>query len=531
MLDLLIRNGRVIDGTGAPWMRGDVGIKGERIVAFDHLGDAAAVEVIDAKGDVVCPGIVDIHCHSDRAIVANPGADSTLRQGVTTEVMGNCGMSMAPVNERNRAKVESQMLRAKPDDTVGWTTMAQWFDRVEEAQPAINVASLVGHGTMRAAIVGDQNRFTTPEEIEAMKALLEQALDEGAAGLSSGLEYLPASQTSTEELIELCHILARYGRMYATHMRDRGFWFVGAVQECIDIADKTGVIFQCSHMGAKPGPGDRDALQQTVQHMLLDARNRGIDILADVNHVYQWGNGHLVSLLPPWVTEEGFEKAHEYLRDGEVRERIKGDFDRYWLHPREGRWDDIRVRHASHSPQWEGMTIGEIMRQERRDGYDVIMDVVDAEPDMHVLVNGLEYTQETVRLQATSPLYAIASDTTTLAPTEPFASYAAHPHHYGWVPHVFARWVREWNWLSLEEAICKMTSFPAARVRLKDRGLIRPGMYADLMIFDDLKILDTSTFENPIGFPEGIHYVVVNGQVAVRHGEPTGVRAGKVLRF
>ena len=531
MFDLIVRNGRVIDGTGTPWMRGDIGIQGERILAFGHLGAAEAAEIINVDGNVVCPGIVDIHSHSDWSITSNPGADSTLRQGVTTEVMGNCGMSMSPVSERNRAMVENLLWKAKSDDTVNWTTMAEWFDCVEKAQPAINIVSLVGHGTIRAAVIGDESRFTTPEEVKAMKVLLERALDEGAAGLSSGLEYLPANQTSTEELIELNHVVAHHGRMYATHMRDRSFWFVESVQECIHIADVTGVAFQCSHMGAKPGPGDRDMVQQTVQNMLLDARNRGIDILADVNHVYQWGNGGLLPFLPPWVTAEGIEKAHTCLKDFEIRERIKRDFDRYWLHPREGRWDDIRLRRAPGSPQWEGMTIGEISRQEGRDGYDVIMDILDADPEMRAMANGLEYTEETVRLQATSPLFAIASDTTTLASTELLASYAAHPHHYGWVPHVLARWVREWKWLSIEEAIRKMTSFPAARVGLKDRGLIRPGMYADLMVLDDLKILDTSTFENPISFPKGIHYVIVNGQVAVRQGEPTGVRAGRVLRF
>jgi N-acyl-D-amino-acid deacylase len=361
--------------------------------------------------------------------------------------------------------------------------------------------------------------------------MLEQALEEGAAGLSSGLEYLPANQTSTEELLALNHIVARSGRMYATHMRDRSFWFVGAVQECIRIADQTGVAFQCSHMGAKPGPGDRDLVQQTVQNMLVDARNRGIDILADVNHVYQWGNGGLLPFLPPWVTSEGIEKAHEHLQDLATRERIKGDFDRYWLHPREGRWDDIRLRRAPSSPQWEGMTLGEISRQEGRDGYDVIMDILDADPEMQAMANGLEYTLETVRLQATSPLFAIASDTTTLPIRGPLADYAAHPHHFGWVPHVLARWVRERKWLRLEEAIRKMTSFPATRVGLKDRGLIRPGMYADLMVFDELKILDTSTFEQPVSLPEGIHCVVFNGQVAVEHGELTGVSACYLLRF
>jgi N-acyl-D-amino-acid deacylase len=531
MFDLIIRNGRVIDGTGAPWMRSDIGIQGEHIAAVDNLGKAEAREVLDVAQSVVCPGIVDIHSHSDWAIASSPGADSTLRQGVTTEVMGNCGMSVFPVNERNRVLVENLLWKSGPDDTVRWTTMGEWFDCVEEAQPAINVVSLVGHGTIRSAVIGDESRFTTPDELEDMKQLLEQALDEGAAGLSSGLEYLPANQTTTQELIELNHVVARYGRMYATHMRDRAFWFVQSVQECIDIADRTGVAFQCSHMGAKPGPGDRDMVQRTVQNMLLDARNRGIDILADVNHVYQWGNGGLLPFLPPWATAEGIAKAHEYLNDPRMRKRIKEDFDRYWLHPREGRWDDIRLRWAPNSPQWEGMTIGEISRQVGRDGYDVIMDILDAEPEMQCMANGLEYTEETVRLQATSPLFAIASDTTALTPTGPLASYAAHPHHYGWVPHVLARWVREWKWLSLEEAIRRMTSLPAMRVGLRDRGLIRPGMYADLLIFDDLKIVDTSTFENPISFPEGIRTVVLNGQVAVRDGEPTGVRAGKVLRF
>ncbi len=531
MFDLIIRNGRVIDGTGAPWLRLDIGVQGERIVALGNLASAAAAEVIDASGLIVCPGIVDLHSHSDWTLASYPAAESTLRQGVTTEVVGQCGLSVYPVNERNRARVQRQLWSASPAGGPAWHSTGDWLATVEAGRPAINVAAMVGHGTIRSAVIGDASRHTTPDEVAAMVRLLEEALDQGAAGLSSGLEYLPANSTSTEELIELNRVVARYGRLYATHMRDRSFWFVQAVQECIHIADVTGVAFQCSHMGAKPGPGDRDLVQQTVQNMLLDARNRGIDILADVNHVYQWGNGGLLPFLPPWVTAEGIAHAHEILKDPAQRARIKADFDRYWLHPREGRWHDIRLRRARSSPQWEGMTIGEIMAETGRDGYDVIMDILDADPDMESMANGLEYTLETVRLQATNPLFAIASDTTTLPSSGPLAAYAAHPHHFGWVPHVLARWVRERRWLTLEEAIRKMTSFPAARAGVRDRGIIRPGLYADLMIFDDLKIEDTSTFEEPVSLPKGIHHVVVNGRVAVCDGEPTGERAGKVLRF
>ncbi|MGQ9599119.1 MAG: N-acyl-D-amino-acid deacylase family protein [Anaerolineae bacterium] len=531
MFDLIIRNGRIIDGTGAPWIHADIGVRGARIGAVGNLANAEADKTIDARGLVVCPGIVDIHSHSDWTLGFYPAAESTLRQGVTTEVVGQCGMSVFPVNERNQARVSGLLWKANPDDRPTWRTIADWFDTIEAAQPAINVAALVGHGTLRSAVIGDASRYTEPHEIQAMVRLLEEALDQGAAGLSSGLEYLPANMTSTEELIELNRVVARYGRLYATHMRDRGFWFLESVQECIHISEVTGVALQCSHMGAKPGPGDRDLVQQTAQNMLLDARNRGVDILADVNHVYQWGNGGLLPFLPPWVTAEGIAKAHDYLRDPEARARIKADFDRYWLHPREGRWDDIRLRRARSSPQWENMTIGEIMRQTGRDGYDVILDILDADPEMEAMANGLEYTLETVRLQATSPLFAIASDTTTLPSSGPLASYAAHPHHFGWVPHVLARWVRERKWLTLEEAIRKMTSFPAWRAGIRERGLIRPGMYADLMVFDELKVQDTSTFEEPVSLPIGIHHVVVNGQLAVYHGELTGVRAGMVLRF
>jgi len=530
MFDLIICNGRVIDGTGSPWMHTDIGTEGERITAMGCLDEADARDVIDAGGHIVCPGIVDLHSHSDWTLASYPQAESTLRQGVTTEVVGNCGLSVYPVNDLNHNRVENLLWKTSDAPAPTWQTIAGWFDAVQDARPATNVAALVGHGTLRAAVIGGASRNTTPDEVTNMKRLLEEALEQGAAGLSSGLEYFPANQTSTEELIELNHVVARYGRLYATHMRDRGFWFVPSVQECIHIAEATGVAFQCSHMGAKPGPGDRDRVQQIVQGMLWDARNRGIDILADVNHVYQWGNGGLLPFLPPWVTVEGIAKAHDYLKDPAMRARIKADFDRYWLHPREGRWDDIRLRRARSSPQWEGMTIGEIMRQEGRDGYDVIMDILDADPDMEALANGLEYTLETVRLQATCPLFAIASDTTTLPSTGPLTKYAAHPHHFGWVPHVLARWVRERQWLSLEEAIRRMTSFPAARAGIRDRGVLRPGMYADVMVFDDLKVEDTSTFEEPVSLPIGIHHVVVNGQVAVRDGELTGVRAGKVLR-
>jgi N-acyl-D-amino-acid deacylase len=531
MFDLLITSGRVVDGTGAPWMHADVAIRGGRIAAVGRLAGYQASTTIDAHGSIVCPGVVDMHSHSDWALVWNPSADSSIRQGVTTEVVGNCGLSVFPVNDRNRQLVENLLWKPSPEDEIEWRTIGEWFDMVERHVPAINVAALVGHGAIRGAVIGEASRFTTAQEQGEMVALLRQALEEGAAGMSSGLEYFPANQTSTEELIELNYVVAEYGRLYATHMRDRAMYFVEAVQECIDIASATGVALQCSHMGAKPGPGDRDAAQRRVMDMLEAARNRGVDILADVNHVYQWGNGGLLPFLPPWVTADGIDKAHEYLRDPQARQRIKADFDRYWLHPREGRWDDIRLRHARGSPHWENMTIREIMRATGRDGYDVIMDILDADPEMQAMANGLEYTLETVRLQAVSHLFAIASDTTALHHSGPLARYAAHPHHYGWVPHVLARWVREWRWLPLEEAIRKMTSLPAGRVGLYDRGLVRAGMAADLLVFDPDQIMDTSTFEDPVSFPEGIEFVIVNGQIAVRDGEPTGVRAGQVLRF
>jgi N-acyl-D-amino-acid deacylase len=530
MLDLVIINGRLIDGSGAPWVRADIGISGDRIAACGNLKYVEAGKVVDARGMIVCPGIVDIHTHSDWAIAANPSADSTLRQGITTEVMGNCGMSVAPISSRNRDIVRG-MLWSGPHFEPDWETFGDWLQRVEDAHPAINVACLVGHGTIRSAVIGDENRYTTPDELERMKALLREALEQGAAGLSSGLEYLPANQTTTEELVHLCQIVAEYGRLYATHMRDRGFRFLESVQECISIAEETGVAFQCSHMGAKPGPGDRAKIQLTAQSMLEDARNRGVDILADVNHVYQWGMGMLVCLLPPWVTAEGLGKAHEYLRDAEARRKIKADFDRYWLHPREGRWDDIVLKRASHSHRWEGMSIGEISQQVGKDGYDVIMDILDAEPDLKTLASALEYSMDVIQLQAESPLFAIGSDTTTLSAAEPFASYVTHPHHFGSVPHVLAFWVRERRWLTLAEAIRKMTSFPALRVGIRDRGLVRPGMFADILVFDEEKVRDTSTFDNPISYPEGIKHVIVNGQTAVRDGEPTEKRAGRVLRF
>jgi N-acyl-D-amino-acid deacylase len=531
MFDLLILNGQVIDGTGTPWQGLDVAIQGDRIAAMGRLDHAAAKKRIDAAGLIVCPGIVDLHSHSDWSIPFAPEADSTLRQGVTTEVVGNCGLSVMPVNDRNRQIARNNLWKSHPEDDIRWTTMESWFDYLDEMQPAQNIISLVGHGTLRAMVIGDESRFTTDEEISAMQTILRESLEMGAAGLSSGLEYLPANRTATHELVRLNEVVAEYGRIYATHMRDRAFYFVRSVQECIDIAEETGVAFQCSHMGAKPGPGDRDLVQQTVMNMLADARNRGVDIMADVNHVYQWGNGGLLPFMPPWVTAEGIAKAHDYLQDAKKRAAIKADFDRYWLHPREGRWGDIRLRWAPSSPQWEGMTIAEIMAKTGRDGYDVIMDILDADPEMQCMANGLEYTRETVRLQAQSPLFAIASDSSALTATGGLSRYAAHPHHFGWVPHVLSKWVREWGWLSLEEAIQKMTALPAARIGLHDRGILRPGMKADLMVFDPLRITDTSTFENPIQFPQGIHQVILNGESVLQDGEPTGARNGRVVRF
>jgi len=526
MLDLVIGNGRLVDGTGNPGYFGDVGIKDGKIVEVGRVR-GSGLERIDASGRVVSPGFIDGHCHSDLMVLDDPGSEIKLQQGVTTEVVGNCGMTPAPFTPRNL-----DLLRTYVEPVLGntgrewrWESVEQYFDALLEAQPSENVATYVGHGTLRIAVMGFENRPATGEELNRMKGLLEEALQAGAIGLSLGLMYAPGSYTPREELAELCAVLSRYDGLLATHIRGEGNSLIPSLEEVIWIAERSGVSLQISHLKAAGGANWGSVTR--AMEIIEEARSRGLDVTCDV-YPYTAGSTSLTTLLPPWALEGGISQTLEKLGDSDSRERIKAE-----LREEQDDWDNLVA-----STGWDSVYISSLNREDDAnlagknilevsesrgiDPEDFMMDLL-LEQDGKVSMVFFHMAGSDVEQVIRWGRSLIASDSLHDQAEKP------HPRLYGTFPHVLARYVREKKMLTLEDAVRKMTSFPAGRFKLGKRGLISPGYAADLVVFDPETILDTATYEDPKHFPEGISHVLVNGKKAVEAGSLLKTGAGTVI--
>jgi N-acyl-D-amino-acid deacylase len=522
VLDLVIENGRIVDGTGNPWFLGDVGIKDGRIVEVGRV-DQRGLETIDAGGRVVSPGFIDGHCHSDLMVLDDPGSEIKLQQGVTTEVVGNCGMTPTPFAPQNL-----DLLRTYIEPVLGktgrewrWESIGQYFDVLMEVQPSENVATFVGHGTLRIAVMGFENRPASDEELNRMKGLLEEALQAGAIGLSLGLMYAPGSYTPREELAELCSVLSRYDGLLATHIRGEGNSLIPSIEEVIWISERSGVPLQVSHLKAAGG-GNWGSVTRAME-LIEEARSRGLDVTCDV-YPYTAGSTSLTTLLPPWALEGGVAQTLERLGDPASRERIKAELRQEqddWdnLVASTG-WDSVYISSLSrdHEADLAGKNILEVSKSRGVDAEDCMMDLL-LEQDGKVSIVFFHMAGSDVEQVIGWGRSLIASDSLHDQAEKP------HPRLYGTFPHVLARYVREKQLLTLEEAVRKMTSFPARRFKLGKRGLITPGYAADLVVFDPEKIIDKATYEDPKHFPEGISHVLINGAKAVEAG--TLLRAGE----
>ena len=527
MFDLIIRNARIIDGAGSPWRRGDLAVSGEKIAAVGDLGEMRAARSIDARDMAVCPGFIEIHGHSDATLLINPRAESSIHQGVTTECTGNCGHSLFPVNDRSRDMVLRQFTSFVPEYDVSWDSFAGLKQRYEATGTAVNIVPLIGHNTVRAAVKGSGMERAAAGEAAAMAALVEQAMNEGAAGLSSGLEYPPGSASETEELVALCKVVGQYRGIYATHIRSRDMHYLAAVAEALEIGEKTGAVVQISHNVAKIGAPE--GVMARVIEKIEQARRRGIDAAFDVG-AYLGGQTTPTASLPPWAFDGGVEHTLARLADPETREKMKKYEYPIWRIIKLGMWDKVRLAAARENQPLVGKTFAEIAAMQRKDPYDVLFDILLSEgPDLHeVMWEGEIYTAENRDMVLAHPLASVCCDGRTLAPYGPLAQRGYH-HVYTWVPYLLRHHVRERNLLSLEEAVRKVTSLPAGRLGLNDRGLIREGLAADLVIFDPETIRDRATLGRPHEYPDGVHFVLVNGKVTLDQGRHTGVLAGKVV--
>ena len=526
MLDLKLQGGRVVDGTGAAAVRADVGVQGDAITAVGDLSREPAGRVVDASGLVVTPGFIDMHSHSDWCLLGNARAESKIRQGVTTEVVGNCGFSPAPISHEYRADMQGFALRKPSAMDFGWRSMGQYLGRYADAGVALNVIQLAGHGTIRLAAMGFARRAPTTSEQLAMERLMDESMRDGAWGLATGLIYAPGSYARTDEIIAVARRAAAARGFYASHIRGEAATLLDSVREAIQIGREGGLPVQVSHIKAagRPHWGRVPAALSLIDA----ARAEGLDVMADA-YPYTASSTSLRTLLPDWVLEGGVPAMLERLRDRAIRERIRAEMTGGSpILARGLGWEDIMVASAAARPDAQGRRLSQIAAAWSRDPVDAAFDLLTAEEGRGSIIL-FQLDEGDLRRALVHPQVMIGSDGSSLAVTGEMSGGVPHPRSYGTFPRVLGRYARDEGLLTLEQAVHKMTGMPAARLRLRDRGVLRAGAKADLVAFDAARVGDRATYEAPHQYAAGIDHVVVNGRVVVERGEHTGALPGRVL--
>ncbi len=529
-LDLVIRGGKVLDGTGNPWFSADIGVEDGKIVKIGKIEEKGSVE-IDANGLFVSPGFVDIHTHADLTILAVRDAESYITQGITTAIAGNCGLSMAPVNPEKLNLLKtyvSPFLVRNFDYGWDWSSLGEFYEKVEKDGIAINLLPLVGHGTIRIAVKGFDPSSPSEDELFKMKEILRKCLDEGAFGMSTGLIYPPGSYAETWEIVELARVLKEFGGVYLSHIRNESRRLIEAVEEAIEIGEKADVPVEIAHHKAsgKPNWGKVNATLRLMEK----ARARGVEVNCDV-YPYTAGSTTITALLPTWALEGGVDRMLERIKDRETRAKIVEEIEEDKLKGenflKAAGWDGVLISQCS-IRDYEGKTLGEILRSQGRgsDLYDGLFDwLIEIKGDASMVIFLMD--EDDVKTVLSHRLSIVGSDSWVVSPA---VGGKPHPRAYGTFPRVLGKYVREEKVLSLEDAIRKMTSLPASKMRIPLRGVIKEGFWADIVVFDFDRVKDKATFQDPHQYAEGIEYVVVNGEVVLDRGRITGKRPGKVIR-
>ncbi len=528
--DLLIENGHVIDGTGSPWYSADVGIRAGRIVAIGHLAGADGRRRIDARGRVVAPGFIDMLGQSELTILVNPHLPSKVFQGITTEITGEGG-SVAPLNEAilQADHLIYDHLQVVPD----WRTLDQYFGRLERQGIGINFATYVGATQVRRIVLGDRDRAPNPSELERMKTLVREAMEQGAVGISTSLQYAPAPYASTEELIALAEEAGKLGGIYATHLRSEGDAVLTALDEAIRIGREARIPVEVWHLKAA-GKSNWGRMTEIVAK-IEQARRNGVDISADTYAYPAWFND-LSAFIPPWAHDGGNARMLERLRDPEIRRRIRTEMETpnsNW----DNEWQEIPgpeavlvsvVQNPSLLPL-QGKNLLEIASLRRKEPIEMLYDLlIDDQAYTFVAVFGM--SEPDVARALIQPWVSVDNDSAGTAPDGVLGREHPHPRAYGTFPRIIRKYVREEHRLTLEEAIRKFTALPAQRLNLGDRGVIKQGMWADVVVFNPDQIRDLATFESPNQLSVGMDYVLVNGVPVIAEGKPTNALPGKVLR-
>jgi N-acyl-D-aspartate/D-glutamate deacylase len=529
--DLIIMNGRIVDGTGNPWFYGDIAIRGDRIVKVGRVGPARAVRRIDARGMVVAPGFIDMLGQSELSLLIDPRAESKVFQGITTEVTGEGG-SAAPLNDYILKELDPFLKHFKL--TADWRTLGEYFARLERSHTAINLATCVGATQVRQYVLRDENRAPTEPELDEMRKLVAQAMEEGAVGISTSLVYAPAFYARTEELIELAKVASRYGGVYATHMRNESNSIMEALDEAIRIGTEANIPVEIFHLKMAGKPNWRKMSEVIAK--IESARARGLDVTAD-QYPYVAGATSLGASVPPWAHEGGTAKFIERLKDPATREKLKREmrspsntWENFYLGAGGGEGILIASVLNRELAKYEGKRITEVARMMgKTDEVDALFDLLIADNAQTGMIVFL-MSEDEVKLALRQPWVSVGTDHGAVALAGPLAEGNAHPRGYGSFPRILGRYVRDEHVLTLEDAIRKMTSLAANRVHLADRGLLKPGFFADVVVFDPQQIRDVATFEDPNRLSVGIRDVIVNGGLVVLAGKQTNALPGRALK-
>jgi dihydroorotase/N-acyl-D-amino-acid deacylase len=527
--DVVIRNGHVVDGTGSPWYAGDVAIKNGRIAALGDLAGAKARKTIDARGMVVAPGFIDMLGQSELSILVNPHLPSKIYQGITTEVTGEGG-SIAPLTPAiiQADHVTYQHYGITPD----WRTFREYFARLRKQGMGINLASYVGATQVRRAVIGEDNRAPTPAELERMKALVREAMQDGAVGLSTSLQYAPAPYASTEELIALASEAAKFGGTYASHIRNEGDAIDTALDEAFRIGREAHIPVEIWHLKAA-GRANWGRMPEIVAR-IEKARQSGIDVAADT-YAYTAAFNTFSAIIPPWAHDGGDKKLIERLKDPALRARIRKEMETpssEW----NNEWQQVTgpeafIVGAVQNPKLvplQGKTIAEIAKLWNKDPIDTVFDLL-VEDQAFTSVAFFIMAEPDVATALRQPWVSVCNDSQGTSPDGLLGREHPHPRAYGAFPHVLRKYVREDKVLSLEDAIRKFSALPAQRMRLGDRGVLKIGMWADVVVFDPEQVRDLATFDKPNQLSEGMRFVLVNGVPVIEEGRTTNALPGKVL--
>lgn len=527
--DTVLAGGMVYDGDGGPPQVQDLGVLDGRLAAIGHLAAASARQRIDVTGLAVAPGFIDLHTHSDFTLVVDGRAQSQVHQGVTTEVIGQCGISCAPLKQRGG--VNEMAAGHRPDAARGrqWQSFGDYLDLLDAGPLGVNVAAFVGHGTVHRVVLGDALHAGEPEDIAQMKRLVEQSLDAGAAGFSTGLEYWPGILSSPEHLVPLCQAAAARGRLYASHVRNRDRHYDLGFGEAISAARQSGARLQISHMQTKYG-APAYAGEHTLE-LIEAARRHGVDIAFDVIP-HDWNNTSVIAILPKWAREGGTRATLERLHDPAVRQKVKDNPAPMLLIVKDRHWDQVVLLNARANRDLVGMDFEEIGRIRNVDPYDALMDMLIEEGDdaPRLMWASRSFSEAQVELFMKESQCAVISDTAALAPDGALADQLFSLSGYGWAARFLQHYVRERQVLSLAEGLRRITALPADRLGLIDRGRLRVGHCADITVFDAAQVEARFSVRQPRTYPGGMAHVMVNGQLALHDGQRTASNAGRVLR-